>query len=761
MKIQFSRKTQTFHLQNESISYIMKVLPNGHLGQLYFGEAVTGYQDYDYLLEPAYRPMTSYVFEGDLSFSLEHVRQEYPSYGTGDYRHPAIRVCQNDGSTVSDLRFDRYDVTEGKPPLQGLPATYCENPGEAKTLHIFLKDPVTDLTVELLYTLFAEKSALARSARIINEGKNPVRIEQAMSLCLDLPDSRYDWIQLSGAWARERHIRQRRLEQGIQSVESTRGHSSHQHNPFVVLKRPETTEFSGEAIGFSLIYSGNFLAQAEVDTFDVTRFMIGINPFGFSWNLEPGEELQLPEAVMVYTNSGLNSMSQTFHALFRERLARGYWRDRPRPVLFNSWECLTFNLEEEKLCSIVQKAKECGAELFVLDDGWFKKRTDVCTGLGDWDQDRDVFADGLKGFADRVRKAGLQFGLWIEPEMVNRDSDLFRRHPDWVLQVPGRSLTHGRNEFVLDYSRGDVIDYLFSVLKEVFERAQVSYVKWDMNRSITEAYSALLPPERQGEVMHRYILGVYKLYERLNCAFPKVLFESCASGGGRFDPGMLYYAPQGWTSDDSDAVERIKIQYGTSLCYPLSSMGAHISASPNQQVFRETPLHTRANVAFFGSFGYELDPDLLSEEELAYIRTQTEFVKKYRELVLKGTFYRLKSPFESSGFAAWMVVSSDKRTAVVGWYKFLNEVNGPFRRVKLRGLDNALLYQVTKIPGSSNIAENSMLGSEKEIFTGDELMKLGLITSDSASGELRPGLAPSSDFDSRLYVLLGQGDVSH
>ena len=728
---------------------------------MYFGRTVAGCDCFDYLLEPAYRPMTSYVFEGDYSFSLEHIRQEYPSCGSGDFRHPAIEVSLSDGSRISDFRYTGHCITEGKPELAGLPATYCESPEEAQTLHVFLRDPVTDLELELLYSVFGSYAALARSVRIVNRGTEPACVRQAMSLCLDLPDSDYEWMQLSGAWARERHIKTRRLEQGTVSVESIRGNSSHMHNPFVVLRRPETTEFSGEAIGFSLIYSGNFLAQAEVDAWDVTRFLMGIHPFGFSWSLDPGEALQLPEAVMVYTCSGLNDMSGTFHELYRERLARGYWRDRARPILLNSWECVTFDIKEEKLLSLSRKARDCGVELLVLDDGWFKNRENDRTGLGDWEQDRDVFSGGLAAFAKKINQLGMQFGLWIEPEMVNRDSDLFRNHPDWVMCVPDRRMAHCRNEFVLDLTRGDVIDYLFRVLSERLENVPVSYIKWDMNRSITEAFSRLLPAGRQGEVMHRYILGVYELYERLIRAFPEILFESCASGGGRFDPGMLYYAPQCWTSDDSDALERLYIQYGTSLCYPVSSFGTHVSSCPNQQVYRTTPLHTRANAAFFGTFGYEMDLETLTEEEIEQVRRQTAWMKEYRRMIQSGRFYRLVSPFENSRYAAWMVVSRDRRTAVAGWYKILNEVNGPFRRLKLCGLDAGMRYHVQQtdhlnrvVPYRRNTTGTGFFASPgRDVFTGDELMKIGLVTSDGSSGEIREGLVPSCDFDSRLYIL--------
>ena len=632
--------------------------------------------------------------------------------------------------------YHSHTVAPGKPALKGLPATYCEQDSEAETLTIRLRDELLNVSVYLNYTLFASHPALARSARIVNEGGLELHLTHAMSLSLDLPDMEYELLHFSGAWGRERHLKVRKLEQGVQSVESLRGHSSHNHNPFVMLRRPGTDEDQGEVLGFSLVYSGNFLAQAEVDTWDTTRITLGINPFGFDWKLEPGQGFQTPEAVAVYSHQGMGAMSRPFHTLYRSRLARGEWRDRPRPILINNWEATYFNFDEDKLVSIAQAAKRDGVELFVLDDGWFGARRSDRAGLGDWIANPELLPQGIPGLAERIEALGMRFGLWFEPEMVNRDSDLYRAHPDWLLQTPGRTPSHGRNQFVLDFSRPEVVDRVHAMMADILSGAKVSYVKWDMNRSITEAYSTALPPDRQGEVFHRYILGVYDLYERLTSAFPHVLFESCASGGGRFDPGMLYYAPQAWTSDDSDAAERLKIQYGTSFCYPVVSMGAHVSAVPNHQVNRATPLSTRANVAYFGTFGYELDLNRLTSEEREQVRAQIAFMKEHRDVIQFGDFYRLLSPFQGN-YTAWMAVSPDRRTALVGWYKTLNEVNGPFRRLRLRGLDPALCYTVD---GTS-------------AHYGDELMEVGLVTTDSSAGECRDGQRPSRDFDSHIFVL--------
>ncbi|MCI8579110.1 MAG: alpha-galactosidase [Lachnospiraceae bacterium] len=742
MSIKYNEQTHTFHLFNDQISYIMTVLPNQHMGQLYFGRRIHHREDFSYLLETGYRPMTSYVFEGDRSFSLEHIKQEYGVYGTTDYRSPAVEVLQADGSRLSDFRYESHTITAGKPKLAGLPATYTQEDHEAETLTLRLADPVTGVVLELLYTLFEKGGILARSARLCNHGGEAVHLTRAMSLCLDLPDCDYEWLQFSGAWARERHLKVRSLEQGIQAVESRRGNSSHEHNPFIVLKRPCADEFQGEVIGFSLVYSGNFLAQAEVDTHDMTRVLLGVSPCGFDWKLDPGETFQTPEAVMVYSDKGLNGMSQTFHRLYQKRLARGYWRDRVRPILINNWEATYFDFTEDRLVEIAARAKESGVELFVLDDGWFGQRSNDHAGLGDWVANLDRLAGGITGLARRIEDMGMKFGLWFEPEMVNKDSDLYRAHPDWILETPGRSVSHGRNQYVLDFSRKEVVDCIYGMMAKILEEASVSYIKWDMNRSITECYSRALPADRQGEVFHRYILGVYDLYERLTSRFPQVLFESCASGGGRFDPGILYYAPQGWASDDSDAVERLRIQYGTSYCYPVSSIGSHVSVVPNHQVFRNTPLNTRANVACFGTFGYELDLNRLSRKEQEEVKVQIAFMKEYRALLQFGCFYRLVSPFEGN-ITCWMVVSEDQTQAIVGWYRVLSGVNLPFARVRLQGLNPDFCYQIQETGA---------------LHYGDELMNLGLITSDGLSGQVEGNGEGYGDFMSRLYVLKRAND---
>ncbi len=740
MGIVFNEKTGEFHLYNDRISYLMRILRNGQLGQLYLGRRIPQREDHGYLLENRYRPVSAYVFDDEYSFTLEHLKQEYPAYGTTDFRMPALEICQPDGSRITDFRYVSHEISKGKPALDGLPATYTESEDEAETLKIVLRDTLLNVELTLLYTIFRDVDGIARSARFENKGQEAYQITRAMSLSLDLPDDGYEWVQFSGAWGRERFLKTRRLQQGIQSVSSTRGASSHHHNPFVFLKRPTADEHQGEVIGFSLVYSGNFLAQAEVDTYGVTRMMIGINPFGFSWCLKPQESFQTPEAVMIYSTEGMNGMSQAYHRLYRTRLARGYWRDRERPVLLNNWEATYFDFTEEKLLKIAENAKADGVELFVLDACLFSCRCDETNGLGDWWPNMDRLPGGIKGLSEKIEALGLRFGLWFELEMVNKDSELYRAHPDWIIQTPGRHASHGRRQYVLDFSRKEVVDYIYEMVEKLIGESKISYIKWDMNRNITECFSAGYGAEQQGEIFHRYILGLYDLYDRLNKRFPQILFESCASGGGRFDPGLLYYAPQCWTSDDTDAVERQRIQYGTSYAYPVSSMGAHVSITPNHQLARSAPLKTRGDVAAFGAFGYELDLARLTDEERKLVKEQIRFVKKYRKLIHTGVFYRLLSPFEGN-FTAWMVVSEDKKQAIVAYFKILNDVNSAFRRLYLKGLEDRFLYHT--------IEDEVDTGS----FYGSELMNMGLITTDMSAGELPHDAQPCGDFWSRIVVL--------
>lgn len=743
-RITFNPQTQEFHLQNDRISYILCVLANGHLGHLYFGKKLHHRQSFQHLIQLRSQSHTQYVFPNDFLFTLDTIRQEYPCYGSGDFREPAFELLQENGSRISDFVYKSHRIYTGKEGLSGLPACYAEA-DEVQTLEITLEDSLLNAQLILSYSIYEMYDVVCRSAKLVNHGTQRLTIHRMLSMSVDLYDSDFEMIHLDGAWARERHISSRPLTKGIQSISSARGASSADHNPFLALKRRETTETSGECYGFSLIYSGNFLAQVEVERYDTARISMGIHPFGFCWNLEPEESFQTPECVLVYSADGLNGMSQNLHHLFNERLVRGSWREKQRPILLNNWEATYFQFDEEKLLEIARKAKELGVELFVLDDGWFGKRNDATSSLGDWYSDRSKLPEGVEALSRKIEDLGLKFGLWIEPEMVNENSDLYRKHPEWAVSVPGRRMSLGRSQYVLDYSNPEVVDYIYQMLEAVFANTRISYVKWDMNRNITEAFGASLPANRQGEFFHRYILGVYSLYEKLIARFPDVLFESCASGGCRFDAGMLYYAPQCWASDDTDAVERIKIQYGTTMAYPIASMGAHVSAVPNHQLHRETSLQMRGNVAYFGAFGYELDPNALSVEEQQQIREQIAFYKTYRQLVQFGDFYRLKSPFENEGDAAWMVVSRDQRTAILASYKVLARPNPSLKKIRLQGLNPDLEYTCT---------------GRSESYYGDELMNMGFLLDLEYTGSVVRAVTDKKnsgtdkgDFTSQIFVL--------
>lgn len=733
MPIVFHEESKEFHLYNEEVSYVIRILENKQLENLYYGKRIHDRESFAYLHEEAMRPLMAVNAPEPSMLSLQYTRQEYPSYGTSDFRLPAYTILQENGSRISDFGYASHEIFQGKKKIEPLPAVYVEDEAEAVTLEIRLWDALMETELVLSYTLFEKLPVITRHVCFRQMGSQKIVLENVMSMSVDLPDSDFEMVQLSGAWGRERYVKVRRLEQGVQSVYSLRGASSSEHNPFLALKRRETTERSGEVYGFSFVYSGNFLAQAEVCTDDATRVMMGIHPNMFRWQLSQGETFQAPEAVMVYADRGLNQMSQTFHELYRTRLVRGVWRDRPRPVLLNNWEATEMKFNEEGILKIAAKGKEAGVELFVLDDGWFGERNHERAGLGDWSVNLEKLPDGITGLSEKIEAMGMKFGLWIEPEMVNKDSDLFRSHPDWILSAPGRFQSHGRFQYVLDFSRSEVVDEIHRMISKVIREAKISYIKWDMNRYITECYSQTAESARQGEVMHRYILGVYDLYTRLREEFPEILFESCSSGGARFDPGMLYFAPQTWTSDDTDAAERMKIQYGTSFVYPVSSMGAHVSAVPNQQMGRTTPIATRANVAFFGAFGYELDLNALTQEEMDQVKKQIAFMKEQRELIQFGKFYRLLSPFEGSA-AAWMVVSEDQSKALAGYYQRNHKINTAAVRLKLQGLDADRRYEV-------------VIDGKKSGHYGDELMYAGLVLSRSLL------LEKGGDFASLLISL--------
>lgn len=709
MGIRFNEQNKLFNIESKNTSYILNVLETGHIAHLYWGRKINS-NKIDYLIKK--RQCGSFLADLDNidDFHLEAVPQEYPSYGNPDLRSPAIQIKLSNGTTVTDFRYDSHKIFKGKNKLQGLPATYVENDNEAETLEITLNDSLANLKLILSYTVFEEYDAITRNVKVINDSNEEIDILRVLSANVDFNHSEFDFIQLSGAWARERHIVRTPLRSGGQCVESRRGASSHAQNPFMALVSHEANEDVGDVYGFNLIYSGNFLANVEVDMHNNSRAQIGINPFDFTWNLESKQEFQTPEVVMVYSPNGLTGMSHIYHDLYRERLARGSYRDKERPILINNWEATYFDFDNEKIKEIAKEASDLGIELFVLDDGWFGERNSDDSSLGDWFVNENKIKCGLNSLVKDINDLGMKFGLWFEPEMISPNSNLYREHPDWCIHIENRTRSLARKQLVLDLSRDEVCDAVIKMITDVLKSAPISYVKWDMNRNITELGSPAWPPKKQKELAHRYMLGLYKILENITSNFPDILFESCSGGGGRFDGGMLYYMPQTWTSDDTDAIERLKIQEGTSLVYPSISMGSHVSAVPNHQVNRITPLSTRGIVAMAGSFGYELDVTKMTDIEKEEVKKQIELYKSIRKVVQFGDLYRLKSPFKSNE-VSWMTLSKDKEFAIVSYVKQYSEVNKIPGRLKLKALDENSLYEIIET---------------KEVFGGDELMYIGL-----------------------------------
>ncbi len=754
MPIQFLADQHVFCLHGPRFTYAIQARPGGEPAHLYWGKRLTDRphagERLTGLIYPEKDGAFSALAASDVTaLSVETLTREYPGAGGLDPRMPAVRVHRpKDGSRLLELRYAGHEIIAGKPPLAGLPATYAETDDEAQTLRVDLVDAPTGVRVELFYSVFRDHNALTRSVRVVNTGGENLEIERLLSASVDFPadlgvgGGRF--LHLSGSWGRERDLYDYPLRPGLQAVESRRGTSSHAHNPFMALLASGADEEHGRVFGFSLVYSGNFFAGLEVDSRGLTRAGIGLHPDDFRWHLAPGESFQSPEAVLVFSDAGLGAMSRTYHRLYRERLCRGKWRDRRRPVLINNWEATYFDFNADRIEQLARTASGLGIELLVLDDGWFGHRDDDRSSLGDWDiTDRRKLPGGLDDLARRVNAAGLGFGLWFEPEMVSPDSELYRQHPDWCLHVPGRTRSEGRNQLILDLSRPEICEEIYRKVAGVLRSAPIEYVKWDMNRTFAETGSATLPPERQREVPHRYMLGLYAMLERLTAEFPDVLFESCASGGGRYDPGMLSYMPQTWTSDDSDAFERLAIQHGTSLVYPLSSMAAHVSAVPNHQVGRLTPLATRfATACISGAFGYELAIDALPESEKDAIRQQVRFSQAMADLVRTGDFYRLFSAFDPAvPGTAWMIVSTEKTTALVVFISGLARALAPRRRLALRGLDPAADYRVERLGDDLAPAAVAQLG-------GDLLMSAGLPLPDEN---------PPRDFQSTLWRLAACG----
>ena len=705
----YNLKKKVFHLQNKNMSYVMKIIKDGYIAHMYFGKRIEEYREsnpigfYD-------RGFAANPDPEDRTFSLDTLPQEYPAYGIGDFRIPAYQAEFKNGSRITDIRFKSYKIYDGKPELEGLPSTYVEDESEAKTLEIEMEDKLTGLNVTLMYTIYRDFDAIARSVRFQNNGAESLSLNRALSASIDFRENDFELITLYGSHTNEKNIARRPLVSGIQRVESSRGASSPQQAPYLALVRKNTDEDHGEVYSFNFVYSGNFSAEVQVDQYCNTRVLMGINPFDFAWILEKGECFQTPEVIMTYSCNGLNEMSHTYHSLYSTRLCRGKFRDKDRPILINNWEATYFDFNADKIEQIARCGMELGMELFVLDDGWFGKRNDDKSSLGDWVVDKNKLPNGLDDLIDRITNLGMEFGIWFEPEMISEDSELYRKHPDWAIHVPGRNHIVGRNQLVLDLSRREVCDYIIDSLSRILDNPKITYVKWDMNRHITELWSESLKPECQKETSHRYMLGLYYILEKLTTKYKDVLFEGCSSGGGRFDPGMLYYMPQTWTSDNTDAICRLKIQYGTSLVYPPITMGAHVSVVPNKQIGRVTPFATRTHAAMSGNFGYELDLTNLSEEEKEEVRSNVALYKEIRNIIQFGDFYRILSPFETNE-TAWNFVSKDKTEFVGMYFKILSEPGTAIRILKFKGLNPDFSYENLET---------------KEVFRGDELMNVGI-----------------------------------
>lgn len=691
INIFYNEKDKAFKLRANNTDYMMKVCEEGYLAHVYYGNKVPD-EDLTYLLRLDESPFTPATNDRDRASFMDTLPFEYPCFGHGDYRESAFKIMDADGMSTSDLRYVSHKMYEGKPKLEGLPATFATEESGCSTLEITMYDKYADIEVVLIYTAFDKLDVITRSAVITNKSEKPFKITRALSACVDFDTDKMDMITLNGSWARERAVERCRLHHGKQLVDSCRGESSHQNNPFVALCDNNADEDKGEVFGFNFVYSGNFYAQAEVTQHKKTRFLMGINPLDFEWLLEKGESFTCPEVVMVHSDEGIGKMSRTFHDLYRNNLIRGEYKDKRRPILINNWEATYFNFDTDKLIDIAKEASKLGIEMLVMDDGWFGHRDSDNSSLGDWFVYEKKLKGGLKYLVDEVNKLGMKFGIWFEPEMISPDSELYKAHPDWAIQIKGRPLTLCREQYVLDYSRKEVRDYVYGMMKKILDSANIEYIKWDMNRQLTEVGSATLPAERQRELWHRYVLGVYDLMDRLTTDYPHILLENCSGGGARFDPGMLYYSPQIWCSDDTDAIERLKIQHGTSMCYPCSAMGAHVSDCPNHTVGRNTPFKTRGHVAMVGTFGYELDVTRIPQEDRDAIPAQIEEFNKFNKLVRTGDHYRIGNMFEDNTWDAWEFVAKDKSEALFEFVQVLARPNERSRRIKLKGLEPEAYY---------------------------------------------------------------------
>ena len=721
MPIIYNEKTREFHLYNQEISYIIKILDNDQPGQLYYGKRLTHREDFSHLFEYAMRDMSPYAFEGNSTFSLENIKQEYPTFGCGDMRFPAYEIERENGSHVVEFVYKEHKIYNGKPKLEGLPATYVESDDEAQTLELVLEDTSINTRIVLLYTIYEAFPVIARSVRFECDSDEKITLLSAMSACVDLPDKDYEMIDLAGVWARERHVRRHKLDYGIQSIYSMRGCSSYQFNPFLALARENADEFQGQVYGFSLVYSGNFLAQTEVDNYDTARVLMGIHPNGFKWTLGKGESFQTPEMVMVYSEAGLNGMSQTFHKLYRTRLARGTWRDKVRPILINSWEAFYFDFDAPKLLGLADAATDLGMELFVLDDGWFGNkypRKDDHAGLGDWEVTHSKLPGGVPALVKAAKEAGVKFGIWIEPEMVNPKSELFEKHPDWAIHDANRKTYYYRNQLVLDLSNPAVQDYVYGVVENLMkENPEIAFFKWDCNSPITNIYSPYLK-DKQGQLYIDHVRGVYNVMKRVKENYPNVPMMLCSGGGARCDYEALKYFTEFWCSDNTDPVERVYIQWGFSQFFPAKAMCAHVTSWN-----KNTSVKFRTDVASMCKLGFDIGLKDMTADELAYCQDAVANWKRLQPAIMDGDQYRLVSPYETNHMAV-NYVSKDQKKAVLFAYDVYPRFQEKLINVKLQGLDPNKMYKVEEINLMPGV--KSVLKANGKVLSGDYLMKIGL-----------------------------------
>ncbi len=700
-----------FKMDTPNSSYVIGVVDEEQfVGHVYYGSKLNDYH-VAHILRIDESPFFPTKNNRDRASFMDSFPKEYPGEGLGDYRESCIAVETIDGCRELSISYYSHKIYNGKPKLEGLPASFG-NEDQCTTLELHTIDPCTGLQVILLYTVFEDVDVITRSVKIENKGDNTLYLTKVYSTCLDMDNMEFDVMSLHGSWARERNIQERKVNKGRFSVESVRGKSSHQDHPFIAVKTKGTTQDYGQVYAMNFVYSGNFKAMVQNDQFDQIRMVMGIHPEGFKWKLEKNQSFQAPEVVMVYSDEGLGKMTRTYHDFYRNHLIRGNFKDKKRPILINNWEATYFDFNTDKLISIAKQASKLGIEMLVMDDGWFGNRYDDNRALGDWIVNENKITGGLKHLVEEVNKLGMKFGIWLEPEMISPDSDLYREHPDWAIAIPGRKGTLSRNQYVLDLSRKEVVDYVYNAIAEILRSANIEYVKWDMNRELSDIGSATLPADQMGELYHRYVLAVYQLQDRLTEEFPHILLENCSGGGARFDPGMLYYSPQIWASDDTDAIERLKIQEGTALIYPLSAIGAHVSDCPNHTVGRVTPFETRGHVALAGTFGYELDVTKISEDERNMIPKQVEMYHRYNDLIRQGDYYRIASFSENHSYDCYGVVSKDKTEALYTYVQVLGRPNYHSRKICFKGLDSEKRY---------------VIQGEDGVYTGDVLMKAGYL----------------------------------